>query len=478
MTIFSSYFEYISRKKRLALLQYTRRKNPNKVGIKFNIFPNEVRRTGSECRRYRRRNANKKWDDSMWANMLQDDRCRDPCSPQGKSFRNRFRVPYPKFEEICWKLKESGKFMKQEKDCCNQTTVPLEILVLGALRVLGRGLCMDDISELTNVSMEVHRVFFHKFCHYFGQIVFDEYCKPPESVNEMEYILKQYEALGLPGCIGSMDCVHIAWDRAPHKLRWKYIGKEHYPTVAYEVTCTHSRKIIACSKGFPGANNDKTIVRFDDFVQDIHKERKYADVEFKVTQADNTDEMIRGLYLIVDNGYHKWRCLQNPEKWSIDKDVIAFSRHLESVRKDIECTFGILKGRFRILKIPIRFQTQAEVDNIFRTCYVLHNILLKNDGLDSRWESNIRWDGDYGNHDLQDLGSSVEVNVGTGLTGDYIRRLHVRIDSSLDFSRLSNERIQGGDMDVPEVNHDYGSLRAKLITNFAYKLKHKLIIWN
>jgi hypothetical protein len=60
------------------------------------------------------------------------------------------------------------------------------------------------------------------------------------------------------------------------------------------------------------------------------------------------------------------------------------------VRKDVECTFGILKGRFRILKNGILLQTQQQIDNVFHTCCMLHNILLTVDGLDD-WESNINW---------------------------------------------------------------------------------------
>ena len=35
--------------------------------------------------------------------------------------------------------------------------------MLGALRVLGRGMCFDGIAELTDTSEEVHRTFFHQF---------------------------------------------------------------------------------------------------------------------------------------------------------------------------------------------------------------------------------------------------------------------------------------------------------------------------
>ena len=50
------------------------------------------------------------------------------------------------------------------------------------------------------------------------------------------------------------------------------------------------------------------------------------------------------------------------------------------MRKDIECTFGILKGRFRILKNAIRLKYEDDIEALFRTCAVLHKILLQFDG--------------------------------------------------------------------------------------------------
>jgi hypothetical protein len=54
-------------------------------------------------------------------------------------------------------------------------------------------------------------------------------------------------------------------------------------------------------------------------------------------------------------------------------------------RKDCKCVFGILKGRFRVLKTGIRLDGPNAVDNIWLTCCALHNMPLSADGLDEEW---------------------------------------------------------------------------------------------
>jgi hypothetical protein len=47
-------------------------------------------------------------------------------------------------------------------------------------------------------------------------------------------------------------------------------------------------------------------------------------------------------------------------------DEIRWSKWLESMRKDVECTFGILKGRWRILKSGIRIEGVDAVDKAIK----------------------------------------------------------------------------------------------------------------
>ena len=92
--------------------------------------------------------------------------------------------------------------------------------------------------------------------------------------------------------------------------------------------------------------------------------------------------------MICDGGYHDWPCLACPYKHQVPgSSMEAWSKNVESVRKDIECIFGILKKRFLFLKHPIRLHCPDKIHRAFVTCCVLHNILLDYDGYDN-WNFN------------------------------------------------------------------------------------------
>jgi hypothetical protein len=67
------------------------------------------------------------------------------------------------------------------KDATGKQSSPLELLILGAFRYLGRGLTFDDLEESTAISEEVHRVFFHKFIEVGSTILYDRWVKAPHN---------------------------------------------------------------------------------------------------------------------------------------------------------------------------------------------------------------------------------------------------------------------------------------------------------
>ena len=160
------------------------------------------------------------------------------------------------------------------------------------------------------------------------------------------------------------------------------------------------------------------------------------------------------------------------------------------MRRDVECTFGILKGRWRILKTGIRIYGVDRVDEIWLTCCALHNWLLDIDGLSDKWNDGVlvsNWDGDLGQMDFDGLDESIP---------NSIARLSTNLDPrNYDLSNMGpGEDVVGeichGDRGEEEViaEHDHGVMmpvnsmslvyfRRQLVVHFLIMFAHNLIKW-
>ena len=250
---------------------------------------------------------------SPWWEYVLGGTWADPISRDGKTFRCRFRTTHEFFLELVVRAKELFP-THAKRDALGRSPGPIELKVLGVLRVLGRGVCFDDCQEGTYIDKETHRVFFHAFCHKFARKYYSVYCHGPENAADLESCLSEYTSAGFPGCLGSTDGVHISWDKCHAQQKMLHTGKEKYPTVAYNVTVNHRRWIMSVSRGFFGSYNDKTIVKYDPFINDIRNRRKYHDYKFDLKNRDGTVTPISGAWILCDGGYHRWRCLQCPSR--------------------------------------------------------------------------------------------------------------------------------------------------------------------
>ena len=335
-----------------------------------------------------------------------------------KKFRTRFRLPYESFMEIVEMLEEHSSFKRWHNgktDAVNNPCAPLTLLTLCALRYLGRGLTFDDCEESTAISREVVRVFFHVFIEWGSTVLYKKWVIAPSTKSEILDNSHEYTKAGFPGCVGSTDATHILLERVCYRLRQAHLGfKLSHTARTYNLTVNHRQKILYTTSGHPARWNDKTLVLFDEFVNSLNNGELDSEATFELYEYTPAGEIVRrkyrGAWLIVDNGYLDWSVTIPPMKTTDSRKEIRFSAWLESMRKDVECTFGILKGRWRILKTGIRTHSIESADKIWLTCCALHNMLLDVDGLAERRQEGVcsDWEGEMGEFDRHEIPTAIQ----------------------------------------------------------------------
>ena len=271
---------------------------------------------------------------------------------------------------------------------------------MACLRRLARGEVWDTIKELTNdiPSEATLSNFFSRFCVAMRTQYQEEMIHAPRTEEELESVLMTSTRRGYPGCIGFMDGVHCAWDMCPVGWRHLFTGKDPVPSIGWQCSVNHQRRFISVSPGNLGSVNDKTAVQYDNFVKSLRHNPMYRDAKYKVFKSDGSVIEQTGLWLSVDGGYISIPELLVGDPTILNHYMNFWTCFMESERKHVECAFGILKSRFRILKLPIRMHNFHEIDDMFFTCCILHNMCLDYDGRDDGWNlgQGVCDGGDYG----------------------------------------------------------------------------------
>jgi hypothetical protein len=78
------------------------------------------------------------------------------------------------------------------KKALGDVGVPLDLLVLGSLRYLGRGWNFDDLEESTGISEESHRRFFHLFVKACKKNLYPKYAVEPSTAEEIADSMKEF----------------------------------------------------------------------------------------------------------------------------------------------------------------------------------------------------------------------------------------------------------------------------------------------
>uniref|UniRef100_A0A0D3ECE4 DDE Tnp4 domain-containing protein n=1 Tax=Brassica oleracea var. oleracea TaxID=109376 RepID=A0A0D3ECE4_BRAOL len=185
--------------------------------------------------------------------------------------------------------------------------------------------------------------------HFVEGIIYlfgDEYLRIPTPA-DLQRLLYIGEYRGFPGMIGSIDCMHWEWKNCPTTWKEKY------------------------SRGSSTLNGINVLDRspvFDDIINGQTPQVTYSVNGRKYRMA----------YYLTDGIYPKWATFIQYISLPQDPKTVLFAQRQEAARKDVERAFGVLQGRFAIVKSPALFWDKSKIGKIMRACIILHNMIVEN----------------------------------------------------------------------------------------------------
>ncbi|KAL5719056.1 hypothetical protein ACHQM5_011888 [Ranunculus cassubicifolius] len=286
-----------------------------------------------------------------------------------EQFKNRFRVSRDVFLRIYHRLRNHPLFIRKTDGLGHKGIHP-KVKITAAFRYLAYGSAANTLDETYFLGIQTTIDALLHFCTAMNEEFGSEYMRIPNKA-DVARILEDSEARGWPGCLGSLDCTTWEWKNCPISQVGQYMGKTHEATLVMEALCSHDGWIWHSLCGMAGGFNDITVLDHSNLFEP-YCTGALPPVNYYV----NGVHYNMGYYL-CDGIYPKWACLINAERVLDTAAKRNFTKVHEATRKDIECSFGRLKGKWHILERPARFHYREDMTNVMNCCVILHNMAVQ-----------------------------------------------------------------------------------------------------
>ena len=131
-------------------------------------------------------------------------------------FKRRFRMSRRLFTRIADDLAGLDPFFTQRPDARNYEGFTTLQKCTAAIRQLAYGTVADALDEYLQMSARTTRECLYRFCHNVVKLYSKKYLRKPNAYDVQQLYQAHEVRHGFPGMLGSIDCMHGAWQNCPN----------------------------------------------------------------------------------------------------------------------------------------------------------------------------------------------------------------------------------------------------------------------
>ncbi|GJR87816.1 Toll/interleukin-1 receptor domain-containing protein, partial [Tanacetum coccineum] len=188
----------------------------------------------------------------------------EPKYPEDK-FKRRYRMSSTLFNKIVNKIlsydvepiPEYFTYFKPRYDATSRLSIGPILKCTSAIRQLVYDTAPDAFDEYLQIAERTSRECLDNFTKCIHVLYVEKFLRKPTAA-DIEKTYQLYEQKhGIPGMLGSIDCMHWDWRNYPKSLHGQFKRRDHkYPIIMLEAVADQRLWIWHSYFGVPGENND------------------------------------------------------------------------------------------------------------------------------------------------------------------------------------------------------------------------------
>lgn len=186
-----------------------------------------------------------------------------------------------------------------------------------------------------------------------------------------------YELWNFPHCVGAIDGKHVEI-KCPKHSGSMFYNYKHYFSMVLQGTVDANYKFVNIDVGSYGHQSDGGTFR----ISAINRMLQIGTPKIPQDRELPGTSVHMPYVLIADDAYPLQKHVLKPYSGrNLQADEEYFNMRLSRARRVVECAFGIIFSKWRILGKSIETNVSM-ADNIVKAICVLHNTVIDKEGMD------------------------------------------------------------------------------------------------
>jgi hypothetical protein len=347
--------------------------------------------------------------DAIYTNFL------DQAALYGPTFQSYFRLSRPRVQLLMEVLAGSGDQYYVPTVRFGVTGPSLEARILLPLRTLAYGVADHIFCPCFSMAPTTARVSCRKFNEAMTQYFGGEFLRLPTPSDLKSISELHLQVHGVPGMLGSLDCMHTYWKNCPVAWQGSFQGKaKGQSTIILEAVADHCLWFWHASYGYSGALNDLNVLTLSPLM------RRITDGSFTQTEAESgvvpfdigTSQSFLKMFMLVDGIYPSYSRFIRGFKEPVTTEESTFTSWQEGARKDVERAFGVFQAKWKSVATPIQTIDPKYIASMVSCCLILHNM-----GVSDRVMGDVHTRYDPGSVVLEEVEGEDEESIAAATAG-------------------------------------------------------------